>query len=162
MINIKIFIDTELWIFAQKVPDNSKFVNNSDFKKALELHKQSSEFIKQKINEDRISMTYHQLCEIYHVLGFRGMRLPHEFVQTYCFQLIHGKFMDWYQITPIDIEQAINFSKQSGIHIWDYLCVLPLYKEVEILYTCDAHFKHASFQSLGPIIKNPLKDWIGL
>lgn len=162
MVNIKIFIDTELWNFAQKVPDNSKFVNNSDFEKAFELHKQSSEFIKQKINEDRISMTYHQLCEIYHVLGFRGKRLPRKFVQTYCFQLLQGRFMDWYHITFTDIEHAITLSKQSGIHIWDYLCVLPLYKEVDILYTCDAHFKHASFQSLGPIIKNPLGNWIEL
>lgn len=162
VVKLAIFIDTELWIFAQKAPNPSEAPNDSDYKRALQLHKLSSDFIKQKISQNEISMTYHQLCEIYHVLGFRGMRLPKEFVQEYCFKLLQAKFMRWYQISPENLQQAINLSNRSNIHIWDFLCVLPLYEDVNVIYTCDEHFKHPSFQSLGPPIKNPLNEWLVL
>jgi len=157
---LAIFIDTELWIFAQKVPDPAKFGNKNTYNRALQLHKLSNDFIIEKISQSEISMTYHQLSEIYHVLGFRGMRLPKEFVYTYCFQLLRSKFIHWHNITPEHIKQAINLSNKSRIHIWDYLCVLPLYEEVDTLFTCDEHFKHSTFQSLGPPIKNPLIEWM--
>ncbi|HDZ19222.1 MAG TPA: hypothetical protein ENH75_13055 [archaeon] len=107
-------------------------------------------------------MTNHQLCEIYHSLAFRGTRLPAEFVSAYCNQLLSSKFMRWYQVLVSHVKQAVIFSIKSQIHIWDYLCVLPLYKDVEIIYSCDKHFKHDTFQSLGPKIENPLDNWITL
>ena len=39
---------------------------------------------------------------------------------------------------------------------------LPLYKDVEIIYSCDKHFNNDTFQSLGPKIENPLDNWITL
>ncbi len=157
-----IYIDTEIWIFAQKIPDLSKFQNELKYQNALRLHKKASEFLSQKIIESEINMTYHQLCEIYHSLAFRGTRLPAEFVSSYCNQLLTSKFMYWYQVLVSHVEQAIIFSKKSHIHIWDYLCILPLYKDVEIIYTCDKHFNHDTFQSLGTKIENPLDKWITL
>ena len=157
-----IFIDTEIWVFAQKVPDPSHYPNELEYKKLMKIHKHSNDFLRDQISKNDISMTYHQFCEIYHSLGFRGMKLPKKFVKTYCNQLLSSKFIHWYQISLEHIKKAVALSIKNGIHIWDYLCVLPLYKDVDILYSCDEHFKHSSFQSLGPKVENPIKEWVSL
>lgn len=154
------YIDTEIWIFAQKIPDLSKFQDKSEYSKALRLHEKASKFLNEKIYKSDIYMTNHQLCEIFHALAFRGMKLPRDFVSKYCNQLLSSEFMHWYQVLDSHIKQAIEFSIKSGIHIWDYICVLPLYNDVQVIYSCDEHFKHKTFQSLGPSIKNPLEEWI--
>lgn len=155
-----IFIDTEIWIFAQKIPDRSNFQKASEYENALDLHQKSSEFLKQKIIESEISMTNHQLCEIFHALAFRGKKAPLSIASKYCNQLLSSKFIHLYQVSDKHVNEAIELSMKSGIHVWDYICVLPLYSDVEILYSCDEHFKHKSFQSLGTKIENPLNIWI--
>jgi len=157
-----IFIDTEIWIFAQKIPDRSNFQNKSEYNKALDLHQKSSDFLKQKIIENEISMTNHQICEIFHALAYRGKKVPKNIASKYCIQLLSSKFMHWYQVLDKHVKAAIEFSIKSGVHIWDYICVLPLCDDVKILYSCDEHFKHETFQSLGPKVKNPLDVWITL
>lgn len=162
MVKMTIFIDTEIWIFAQKIPDLSNFQDISEYDNALNLHQKSSEFLKQKIIESEISMTNHQICEIFHALAFRGKKASKTIASKYCNQLLSSKFMHWYQIFDKHVKRAVELSMKSGIHIWDYICVLPLYNDVEILYSCDEHFKHKSFKSLGPKIENPLNIWITL
>lgn len=157
-----IYIDTEIWIFAQKVPDRSGFQDKLEYQKALQLHRKSSNFLKQEIIESEILMTNHQLCEIFHSLAYRGKRIPKNIVNKYCNQLLSSRFMHWYQVLDKHVKQAIEFSVKSGIHIWDYICILPLYKDAKILYSCDDHFKHETFQSLGPKVENPLGEWTAL
>ncbi len=157
-----IFIDTEIWIFAQKIPDRSRFHDKLEYQKALQFHQKSSDFLKHKITESEILMTNHQLCEIFHALAYRGKKIPMAFVSKYCNQLLSSKFMHWYQVLEKHVKQAIKYSLNSGIHIWDYICVLPLYKDAKILYSCDDHFKHETFQSLVSKIENPLNEWITL
>lgn len=157
---MSIFIDTQLWIFALKIPERSNFKDSADYEKILLYHERSNDFLNKHLAESDILMTFYQLGEIYHVLGFKGNRLPIEFVNEYCSQLLNGEYMHWYPIDNNIIIESMKLSCQSGIHIWDYLCVLPLYKDVEVVYTCDKHFKHESFQSLGPPIENPLDEWI--
>lgn len=159
---MKVFIDTEIWIFSKKKPTPEKFSKKSDFQNAQKLHEKAKEFLKIQINQNEILMTYHQISEIFHILGFRGTRVPLDSVQRYCSQLLTSEFIYWYQNTIEHINKALEISSQSGIHIWDYLCVLPIYKGIDMIYTCDEHFKHASFQSLGPLIENPIGDWITL
>ncbi|TFF63830.1 MAG: hypothetical protein EU521_00090 [Promethearchaeota archaeon] len=159
---MRIFIDTEIWIFAQKLPDLSKFQEKSEYNKAVKLHERSSKFLRQQINENEIYMTNHQLCEIFHALAFRGMKLPKDFVSKYCNQLLTSEFIHWHQVLELHIKQAIGYSEKSGIHVWDYICVLPLCNDVEIIYSCDDHFKHETFKSLGPKIENPIGEWITL
>jgi len=162
VVKLSIFIDTEIWVFAQKRPDPSKFPNKAEFEKWERYHKLTKEFLIQKSDEYEISMTSHQFCEIFHALAFRGMKLPIDFVNEFCLQIIRNKFVRWYQINQEHVKKAMKLSTQSGIHIWDYICVLPLYKDVKTLYTCDSHFKDASFQSLGTPIENPIGEWFGL
>ena len=157
-----IFIDTEIWIFAQKIPDPSNFQDKSEYSKAFNLHQKSNKFLRQKIIENEISMTNHQISEIFHALAYRGKKIQKNIASKYCNQLLSSKFMHWYQVLDKHVKKAIEFSTISNIHIWDYICVLPLCNDVEILYSCDEHFKHKSFQSLGPKVVNPLKIWITL
>lgn len=157
-----IFIDTEIWIFAQKIPDAAFFQDESEYQKTLQLQQKSSNFLKKEIIKSEISMTNHQLCEIFHALAYRGKKSTKDFASKYCIQLLSSSFIHWYQVLDKHVIKAIEYSVKSGIHIWDYICVLPLYNDVDILYSCDDHFNHESFLSLGPKVENPLDVWITL
>ena len=154
---MKIYIDTELWIFAQKVPDPSKFSNSSEYDRKKKNYELSNAFFSKHLQEDEILMTYHQICEIYHALAFRGFRIPEKEALEFCIQLINNKCIHLYYNSIDNIKQSLKLSRESGIHIWDYLCIIPFYKDVEIFYSCDDHFQHPTFQSLGPKIENPLE-----
>ncbi|MHA1437412.1 MAG: type II toxin-antitoxin system VapC family toxin [Promethearchaeota archaeon] len=156
---MKVFIDTEIWVFAKKKPGLGRFAKKSEFNEVKEFHIKSKEFLKKQIGENEILITNHQLAEIYHVLGFRGLKLPLEAVLQYCTQLISSKFVRRYSISSEHLIESIKLSRQSGIHVWDYLCVIPLRGDADVLYSCDVHFKDPTFQSLGPKIINPLNKW---
>lgn len=38
------------------------------------------------------------------------------------------------------IIESFTASKETGIHIWDFLCFVPLKNYVEIIYSLDRHF----------------------
>lgn len=152
-----IFIDTEIWSFAQKKPVKSKF--NDGYEEALEMHSKSKEFLLQNIDKE-ILMSYHQIAEIYHVLAYRGFRLPISFVQEYVRNLLQAENIIKYEVTRERIEDAIEASKRSGIHIWDFLCVLPVSHDLDIIYTCDQHFLHDEFKRLKAEIINPIGEWM--
>lgn len=159
---MKVFIDTELWSFAKKKPSANKFQDKSRFLRASEFHSRSKEFLTNQIKRNEIYMTTHQLAEIFHVLGFRGSKLPLTHVQDYCQNLLENEFMHFYQTAFRDFKEAMVLSIKSGIHVWDYLCLIPFYKEIDVIYSCDSHFQDTTFQELGPPIENPLDVWIPL
>ncbi|MDP6459693.1 MAG: hypothetical protein QF829_02755 [Candidatus Hydrothermarchaeota archaeon] len=152
-----IFIDTEIWSFAQKKPVKSKF--NDGYEKALKMHSKSQDFLLQNIDKE-ILMSYHQIAKIYHVLGYRGFRLPMEFTLKYVRSLLQAENIIKYEVTREHIEDAIDASKRSGIHIWDFLCVLPVSQDLDIIYTCDQHFLHDEFKKLNAEIINPIDEWM--
>jgi hypothetical protein len=157
---MNVFIDTELWSFSFKKPDIKNFSSKEEFKKALKLHTESDNFLQEHIKNNRIFMTFHQLSEIYHVLGFRGKKMSKNQVENLCLKLLDGKFIKWFTIERIHINEAIKISAKSNIHIWDYLYILPLIEEVNVIFTCDKHFLNASFQALHNNIVNPLSKWM--
>ena len=70
-------------------------------------------------------------------------------------------FSDRCRVVPCSVEvtqQAFTLSKESGIHIWDYLVALPLRGLVQVIYTADRHFEHEHFQNIARI-ENPL-SWV--
>lgn len=159
---MNIFIDTEIWSFSQKVPEESKFSSKIEYEKSLNIHKKSSKFLSEQIKKNQIYMTYHQISEIYHVLGYRGVKIPINLLISFCSELLSSKLIKFFSIDENHIKKAIELSVQSKIHVWDYLCVLPLIEETEILYSCDKHFTDPTFQNLGPKIVNPINEWIVL
>ncbi len=56
--------------------------------------------------------------------------------------------------------EALRLSSISGIHIWDYLCIIPLKDMVDVAYTNDKHLLHPTIRSLVPSIENPVGKWI--
>ncbi len=73
---IKAFVDTEIWVLAKKKPVREKFKSKSDYEKALKIHKGCREFFEKEFDNLRIYMTLHQVAEIFHVLAFRGHKIP--------------------------------------------------------------------------------------
>ncbi len=56
--------------------------------------------------------------------------------------------------------EALKLSNLSGIHIWDYLCIIPLKGIIDAAYTNDKHFLHPTIKNLLPKIDNPVGKWI--
>ncbi len=157
-----IFIDTQLWIFAQKIPKKEKFRDDNSYNQMVEFHQTSQKFLAQKIQTEEIAMTNHQLGEIFHALAYRGDKLKLEFSKKFCLQLMDSESIHLYLITNEDLKECISLSGESGIHIWDYLCIIPLLREILEIFTCDTHFQNESFQKLGKPITNPLTQWMVL
>lgn len=154
-----IFIDTEIWSFAQKKPEKSKFPNG--YEKALKMHARSKEFLLHNIDKE-ILMSYHQIAEIYHVLAYRGFRLPKDFVLEYVRSLLRAENIIKYEVTREHYEDAIEASTRSGVHVWDFLCIFPVSQDLKVIYTCDQHFQHEEFQNLEADVINPIGTWINI
>jgi len=157
---MNIFVDTEIWSFAQKMPVKGKFKNKSEYEKFLNIHVKAKSFLKKALNEDIIYMSLHQMAEIFHVLAFRGLKLPLNFVVEYVNALLFSERVVKVPVTTSHIQEAFKLSNNSGIHIWDFLCIIPIKDYLDRIYTVDKHFLHETFQKLGIKIENPLKFWI--
>ena len=157
-----IFIDTQIWVFAQKKPIKSNFSTINEYKQSIKIHKQSHDFITEQIRKNQIALTFHQLSEIYHAFAFRGQKIPVDFSEKYCLSLMNANFCKFYPLEKKHFQDAIFKSKESGIHIWDYLCILPLLSDMEIAYSCDKHFQSHDFKQLLPKIENPIGKWFVL
>ncbi|RLE63265.1 MAG: hypothetical protein DRJ38_08005, partial [Thermoprotei archaeon] len=59
------------------------------------------------------------------------------------------------------IEEAIKESIESGIHVWDYLCFIPVKDYIDTVFTCDKHFITIGKKYKVKIL-NPLDTWITL
>ena len=131
-----IFIDTQIWIYAQKEPNEGRFENLNEYKKMLDLHQNADIFMQNCIKSHEIGMTYHQLSEIFHNLGFQGNQMDLTFCWDYCTKLLAARFMKWYPINEDHIKESLKLSRDSKIHIWDYLCILPMINDLDLIYTC--------------------------
>jgi predicted nucleic acid-binding protein len=156
---MRVFIDTQLWVYAQKQPTPDSFETDSKYQEALDKHEKALAFLQQAISEDEIAMTYHQICEIFHALAFRGNRNTPEYALQFCRVLIQAKYITWHSVAPSDVERALELSQASGIPVWDFLCVLPLISDVDVLYSCDEHFQNPTIHGLGPRVENPIGVW---
>lgn len=157
---MNIFIDTEIWSIAQKKPIRKKFSRHEDYKKALDIHNKAKMFIKNALQHHTIYMSYHQIAEIYHVLGFRGSKLPHDYVQKFILAILASKRIIKVPVAFSHILKSLELSTRSGIHIWDFLCIVPIAEHLDIGYSIDKHFQHPVFMELEVKIENPLGTWI--
>ncbi len=156
---IKAFVDTEIWVLAKKKPVREKFKSKSDYEKALKIHKGCREFFEKEFDNLRIYMTLHQVAEIFHVLAFRGHKIP----LNEAFAIADGLMKDDSIIkVPILAEHVIESiiaSKETGIHIWDFLCFIPLKNYVEVIYSLDKHFLEIGKRYNVKVV-NPAQEWL--
>ncbi|MHA1521743.1 MAG: hypothetical protein ACTSRK_16305 [Promethearchaeota archaeon] len=162
----KVFIDTEIWSFALKNPTSQQVEVTPSLKVN---HVKANDFLVNCLTNFDIFISTHQLTEIFHVLAYRGKKLSKEDAQDYITTLIDSENIFIIPTQLKHIQKSMSLSVQSGVHIYDFLCVLPIISKVESLYSCDTHFTTPIFESFKiPIsnlkipISNPLDVWLKL
>ena len=155
-----IMIDTEIWSLSVKKPLRDKFSSKEGYDKAIEIHDKARMLVKNALSNDTIYMSAHQIAEIFHVLAYRGTKLPLQFAKKYIKSLIDAKEIVKIEVTWTDFLESIRLSSMSGIHIWDFLCVVPIAEYIDRAYSIDKHFQDPIFKELGIHIENPLGYWM--
>ena len=154
-----VMVDTEIWSIAKKKPDENKFASREEFTKVLEMHKRAKVFFMKIFPRLKVYMAVHQLAEIYHVLAFRGTRIPKSHAENIVRLIIEDDNIVKVAVTLEHIEEAIKESVKSNIHVWDYLCFIPVKDYIDTVFTCDEHFIRIGKKYNIRII-NPLNTWI--
>ena len=155
-----VFIDTCIWSLAYKIPRKNRFKGEEEYKEALELHIKASEFLKKNLEDNIIYMTYFQVMEIFHVLGFRGTKLQLKIAKSITDYILKSPKIVKVEIPPTIYKKCLELSAETGIHIWDFLCILPLKDLIDKAYSMDKHFQHKVFKELGIHVENPFGIWI--
>ncbi|OYT40609.1 MAG: hypothetical protein B6U89_01645 [Desulfurococcales archaeon ex4484_58] len=157
---MKIFIDTQLWIYAFKKPQREKFTGDEEYKEALEIHSRAVKFLHEALLNHTIYITTHQLAEIFHALAFRGVRMNSRQALDIVEKIMKSSRTLIVEVKKKHYREALRLSSLSGIHIWDYLCIIPLKELIDIAYTNDKHFLHPTIKSMVPKLENPVEKWI--
>ena len=156
----QIFIDTQLWIYSKKKPILENFPDQTSFNNALKGHIEAKEFFGDiRKRQCHIYISSHQISELYHALSFRGFKIPRNESLKFIKELKNNKRITIVEINWHDIINALQRSNKSAIHIWDYLCVMPIESKIAVCYTNDQHYQDQTFQELQFRIKNPLSKW---
>lgn len=143
-----ILIDTNIWEYAYVEPKEDEL---------KEIYNRAHSFIMDILNNPNVIIcmsTYH-IAEILEVLRKCGIS-----VQT------RENLYDFFISSAIIIElskehigEAFSKSKQSNIHIYDYLVAIPVLDIISAIYTADEHFFHKDFSAKIKIM-NPISPWI--
>jgi len=157
----KAMVDTEIWAISKKKPDERKLTSREKFIKALKMHQKAKLFFRNTFPKLKVYMSLHQLAEIYHVLAFRGIKIPREDVESIIEAILEDDNIIKVAVTLEHLEEAIKESARSNIHIWDYLCFLPVKDYVDTVFSCDEHFIKIG-EEYGVEVINPLDIWITL
>jgi hypothetical protein len=56
---------------------------------------------------------------------------------------------------PGHLKDALEESAKTGIHIWDYLCFLPVKDYIDVAFSCDIHFQKIGVE-LNVEVINPI------
>ncbi|MGC9202493.1 MAG: hypothetical protein ACP5HX_07495 [Thermoproteota archaeon] len=92
-------------------------------------------------------------------MSFRGSKLPLEVSLQIVNEILENDKIVRVPILQSHIKKAIEESAKSGIHVWDYLCFLPVAELVSVVYTSDYHFKQIGDQFNVKIV-NPAELWL--
>jgi len=157
---LRIFIDTQLWVYAFKKPQKGKFKDKEEYEEALQMHHKANEFIQHALMDHTIYLTTHQLAEIFHTLAFRGIKMRRKTALNIIDRILKSSRTVLIDVKRSHYKEALRLSSLSGIHIWDYLCIVPLKGMIDIAYTNDKHFLHPTMKSLVPKIDNPVGKWL--
>jgi len=157
----KAFVDTEIWSLAKKRPVRKKFKSESDYKRALKMHESCREFFKEEFDKLRVYMSLHQVAEIFHVLAFRGFKIPLEEALAIVKGIMEDDRIVKVPVLAEHLEESFTMSKETGIHVWDFLCFVPLKNYVDVIYSLDKHFITIG-KLYGVEVLNPAQEWLNL
>ena len=154
-------VDTELWSFAKKKPDEGRFASREDFVRALDMHERARDFFLNVFPGLKVYMSVHQLAEIYHVLAFRGTRVSKAYAENVVRAILEDERIVKVAVTLEHVVEAVRESVESNIHVWDYLCFIPVKDYIDTVFTCDRHFVTIG-EKYDVKVVNPLGIWITL
>ncbi len=157
---MKALVDTELWSIVKKRPVREKFPSQEEFLSAMTVHEAAIKFFREEFPNLKVYMSYHQLAEIFHVLAFRGTKLPLKEAFSVITSIIEDPLIVKVPVTIEVLREAMKESAETGIHVWDYLCFLPVRDMIDVIYSADPHFKVIG-EKHGVKVINPLKRWLG-
>ncbi|RLE94482.1 MAG: hypothetical protein DRN04_03580 [Thermoprotei archaeon] len=156
---INAVIDTEIWALAKKKPVAARFKSNEEYKRYLRMHSKAVEFFREKVPEIRIYMSLHQLLEIFHVLAFRGTRISLAEARKVVEIILQDKNIVKVPVLQSHVRKAVEDSSKIGIHVWDFLCIIPVVDFIDVAYSCDKHFVKIC-EEYGIKLVNPVEEWI--
>jgi hypothetical protein len=146
-------VDTRIWVLALRAPLAEPGSALAD------LGERARRVVEEVRARDIVLLTPQLLAEIHHVATGRGAhRLPAADARRYLLQLLADRRSRFRALSRARFARALSLSAESGIHIWDYLVVLPWDGELDRILTMDPHFRHRHFASFGRI-ENPLGLW---
>ncbi|MGC9104094.1 MAG: PIN domain-containing protein [Candidatus Methanodesulfokora sp.] len=154
-----VMIDTEIWSIAKKRPLPNNFSSKEDYLEALNAHEAARKFFLETLPSLKVYISAHQLAEIYHVLAFRGARLSREQAASIVLAILEDDDIVKVPVTQRHVEEAVKESKESGIHVWDYICFLPVKDYVDAIFSCDLHFRKIGEKHKIEVI-NPIGLWL--
>lgn len=157
---MNVFIDTQLWVYALKKPQRDWFTSNEEYEKAVQIHGKAVKFIHNTLLNHIVYTTTHQLAEIFHSLAFRGVKMNTRQALDIIEKMVKSTRTVVVEVKKRHYREALRLSSLSGIHVWDYLCVIPLKELIDVAYTNDKHFLHPTMKSLVPRVENPVGEWI--
>lgn len=157
---MNVFIDTQLWVYAFKKPRRNGFISNEEYERAIQIHSKAVRFIHSTLLNNIVYITTHQLAEIFHSLAFRGIKMDYRQALNIIEKIAKSTRTVIVEVKRRHYREALRLSSLSGIHIWDYLCIIPLKGLIDIAYTNDKHFLHPTMKSLIPKVENPVREWI--
>ena len=144
-----VIIDTNILEYAFVIPSKEEF---------LEIHEKCRKLVLELLEDEsvRILVSTYQAAEVLDVL--RKVGADEELRQ----QVFDMFALDRFLRRPVSWENlqcAFEQSLRSGIHIYDYLVVIPFAGDVDRIYSADQHFDHRDFRDVAPVI-NPTEEWI--
>jgi predicted nucleic acid-binding protein len=122
------------------------------------IHQNAAAFLTSCL-EDReltLALSAYQIAEILDVL--RKHRYPTERRLGVLRSFRQAKF-SIVDVTHQHVENSVELSIASGIHVYDYLVAQPVKGIVSAIYSADDHFLHPHFQTVAPVT-NPLAPWV--
>lgn len=142
-------VDTNIWEYA--------YVEELDITDGLTLTCEARTFVADLLGDSgrSIAVSQYQVIEILDVL--RKTRVG-EGIRDGLYRLFHTPKCRIVACTDDLVGEAFRLSKQSGIHIYDYMVALPLRGLVQVIYTADSHFENEHFQQIARVV-NPL-SWV--
>ena len=157
---MNVFIDTQIWVYAFKKPSKERIGDDTLYHRARGMHERARKLVYESLLENTVYITTHQLAEIFHALAFRGVRMDARKALDIIEKLARSSKTVIVDVRRKHYREALRQSSMTGIHVWDYLCIIPLKGLIDIAYSNDKHFLHPSIRSLVPRIENPIGEWL--
>ena len=148
----RVVIDSRIFSMALKLPFLPR--SHPDYP----LAHQAQVFVAKRLEGDDILLSAQVAAEVLHVMTQRGHKVPDELAGELITDLLACPNVHYAAPDLPTFLSALDLSSRTGIHIWDFLTVLPFEGRIETIHTMDPHFRECKELQIAPVA-NPFGDW---